>query len=131
MKNQRRSKDVPEKKAEKALALFKYLLFAYLLTAALLMLLAFLLYRVGLSEKTASIAIIAVYLLSTFLAGFLAGKRMPSRRFAWGLLEGMAYFLVLAALSLAIGHSLGDLGGSFFPTLLLCAGGGMLGGMLG
>ena len=110
--------------------LLKCLLFSYIVTAALLLLLAFLLFKLGLTEKIVSIAIIAIYVAATFLAGFLTGKRMGSRRFLWGLLMGGVYFLVLVAISLAVNHSVKELTDSFLTTMVLCAGGGMLGGML-
>lgn len=112
------------------LFLLKCLLFAYALTGVLLMLLSLLLYKAGLGEKTVPIAIIVIYVASTFLAGFLAGKRMKNRKFIWGLLEGAAYFLILAVISLAAGENTVTAGSSFFTTLVLCSGGGMLGGML-
>lgn len=108
----------------------KSLLFSYILTGALLAILAFALYRFGLGEKVVSIAIIAIYVVATFFAGFVAGKRMESRRFLWGLVMGCAYFLVLAVVSFAAGKGDMQVGSSFFTTLVLCAGGGMLGGML-
>ena len=73
----------------------KSLLFSYILTGALLALLAFLLYWFGLGERVVSIAIIAIYVVATFFSGFVAGKRMESRRFFWGLLMGSLYFAVL------------------------------------
>lgn len=113
------------------LTILKYLLISYLLTGALLLLLAFLLYRFGLSEKTVSVAIILIYLAATFLAGFLAGRKAASRKFLWGFLQGGIYFLVLLLVSMIVNHSPGDPAHSLLPTLLLCAGGGMLGGMFG
>ncbi len=117
--------------AAKYLPLLKYLLMSYILTGILLLLLAFLLYRFGLSEKIVSIAIIVIYLAATVLAGFCAGRKMGNRRFLWGLAEGCAYFLVLAVISLIVNRSVSALTDSFFTTLLLCAGGGMMGGMIG
>lgn len=111
--------------------LMKSLLFSYILTALLLAVLAFLLYRLGLDEKTVSIAVMAIYVAGTLFGGFVTGKKMGSRKFLWGLLMGMAYFLVLAAVSLCVGKGSIQMGNSFFTTLALCAGGGMLGGMLG
>lgn len=109
--------------------LVKSLLFSYILTAALLALLAFLLYKLGLNEKTVSIAITAIYVVGTFLGGFAMGKKMVSRKFLWGLLVGTMYFLILAVVSLCVGKGNIQMGSSFFTTLALCAGGGMLGGM--
>ncbi|MCM1188036.1 MAG: TIGR04086 family membrane protein [bacterium] len=111
--------------------LLKSLLFAYILTGVLLALLSFLLYKLGFGEKVVAIAIIVIYVAATFFAGFLAGKRMKNRKFLWGLLEGAAYFLVLAAISFLAGEQDAVVGSSFFTTLVLCTGGGMLGGMLG
>ena len=61
--------------------LVKSLLFSYILTAVLLAVLAFLLYKLGLGEKTVSAAIIAIYVAGTFFGGFVTGKRMGNRRF--------------------------------------------------
>lgn len=111
--------------------LLKCLLFSYLLTAILLLLLAFLLYKLGMSEKTVSVAIIVIYVTATLLSGFAAGKKLQTRKYLWGLLLGSAYFLVLALVSVVVSDSPAVLGNSFFTTFVLCAGGGMLGGMLG
>lgn len=112
------------------LFLLKTLLFSYILTGALLALLAFLLYKVGLTESMVSIVIIAIYVASTFFAGFVAGKRLKNRKFLWGLLMGSAYFLVLLGISMILGEPAGQLGDSVVTTLVLCTAGGMLGGML-
>ena len=112
------------------LFLLKTLLFSYILTGVLLSLLAFLLYKVGLTESIVSIVIIVIYVAATFFAGFVAGKKLKSRKFLWGLLMGSAYFIVLAAISMVMGKPAGQLGDSVITTLVLCAAGGMLGGML-
>lgn len=119
-----------QEKKVSPLFFLKSLLFSYILTAVLLMLLALLLYKAGIGANIVSIAIIAIYVIATFLAGFLAGKRMQNRKFLWGLMMGGLYFLVLAVMSFAINRSVGELGNSFFTTMVLCAGGGMLGGMV-
>lgn len=110
--------------------LLKSLLFSYILTGICLAVLSFLLYKLGLGEKIVAIAIIGIYVAATFFAGFVAGKRMQSRKFLWGFLEGAAYFLVLAVISVFAGKEGMTLGTSFFTTFALCAGGGTLGGML-
>lgn len=110
--------------------LLKCLLFSYILTAGLLLLLALLLYRFSLQEKVVNIAIIVIYIAVTFFAGFIAGKRMGSRRFLWGLIMGVLYFAVLALVSLIVNRSLQDVASNFMTVFLLCAGSGMLGGMV-
>lgn len=110
--------------------ILKCLLISYLLTTGLLLLLALMLYRFGLSEKIVSICIIGIYIIVTFLAGFLAGKREGSRKFLWGLLMGSLYFAILMIVSLVLNHSMEEVSGNFFTVLLLCCGSGMLGGMI-
>lgn len=110
--------------------ILKCLLISYFLTTGFLLLLALMLYRFELSEKIVSIAIIFIYIIATFLAGFLAGKREGSRKFLWGLLLGGLYFLILIVVSLVVNQGITGFSGSFFTVLVLCAGSGMLGGMV-
>ena len=110
--------------------ILKNLLLSYLLTALLLLLLSFLLYRFSLSEKIITLGITFIYIITTFLSGLLAGKREQSKRFLWGLLMGILYFLLLSALSLITDSSSVKMGSDFITTMLLCCAGGMLGGML-
>ena len=104
------------------------LLIAYVLTGALLLVLAFLLWKLRLSEQAAYAGMILIYVSSTFLAGFLAGKRAQRRKFLWGLLMGTGYFLILVAASVLTSSDVSGM--NYFPVFFLCAGGGMLGGML-
>ena len=115
---------------EKVIFIIKCMLGAYILTAGLLLLLAFMLYRFGLSEKVVSICIIAVYIIVTFLAGMLAGKREGRKKFLWGLMMGVLYFGILVAVSLVVNRGLEDVAGNLVTVFFLCAGSGMLGGMI-
>ncbi|MBR1693132.1 MAG: TIGR04086 family membrane protein [Lachnospiraceae bacterium] len=108
----------------------KIFLFSYVLTAVFLLLLAMLLYKFRLSETVTNIGIILIYILACFFSGFLTGKKMGSRKFLWGMLVGIGYFAILALLSIAVQKGTIQLSGSFLSTLFLCAGSGMLGGML-
>lgn len=120
-----------QEKKVSVLFFLKSILFAYILTAMLLMLLALLLYKAGIGANIVSLSIIVIYVASAFFAGFLAGKKMQNKKFLWGLAMGGLYFLVLAVASLMANRSVGEMGNSFFTTMALCAGGGMLGGMMG
>ena len=110
--------------------LLKCLLLSYLLTAGLLLLLALMLYRFQLSEKVVSVCIIAIYIIVTFLAGFITGKRERRRKFLWGLLVGTLYFVILLLISLGVNTNLENTSMNFFTVLMLCGGSGMLGGMV-
>lgn len=115
---------------EKAVFIIKCMLGAYILTAGLLLLLAFMLYRFGLSEKVVSICIIMVYIIVTFLAGLLAGKREGKQKYLWGLVMGVLYFGILVAVSLVVNKGVEDVAGNMMTVFFLCAGSGMLGGMV-
>ena len=115
---------------EKAVFVIKCMLGAYVLTAGLLLLLAFMLYRFGLSEKVVSICIIAIYILVTFFAGLLAGKSEGKRKYLWGLAMGVLYFGILVAVSLIVNKGVEDVAGNMMTVFFLCAGSGMLGGMV-
>ncbi len=108
----------------------KALLASYIVTGLMLLFLAGLLYRFRLDEGKIQIGIIVTYILSCFFGGFLAGKMMRTRKFLWGVLLGLFYFLIITLVSLAVNRTLQDGSGSFVTTFLLCMGGGMLGGML-
>ena len=108
------------------LALAKCLLASYVLTLLLLCLLALLLYKLHLTEGMVTIAISAIYVVTTFMAGFLAGKKMETQKFLWA-----AYFVILAVVSVLIKTPETALGNSFWTTMVLCVAGGTLGGMLG
>ena len=110
--------------------ILKALLCAYVVTGILLLVLTLLLYKAGLSEENVNAGIILVYVISTFSGGFVTGKLTGMRKFLWGLLLGVIYFVLLLLISLGIYHSLQADVMNLVTTFLLCAGGGMLGGMI-
>lgn len=110
--------------------ILKSLLCSYIVTGILLLLLALLLYKLNLNKKQVSIAVMAVYLLSTFVGGFVIGKLNQIRKFMWGMIVGFGYFVLLLLVSVGVYHSLKNGGANALSTLLLCVGGGLIGGML-
>ena len=116
---------------EKVVFITKCMLAAYILTAGLLLLLAFMLYRFGLSEKIVSLCIIGIYIAVTFAIGLLAGKRAGKKKFLWGLAMGVAYYVILVIVSLIVNRGPQDIAGNMLTVFVLCAGSGMLGGMIG
>ena len=105
-----------------AMRLLKALLAAYIVTGGLLLLLALLLYKLRLSESVINLSITAIYLIACFLAGFLMGKMMKTRKYLWGAAGGLLYFTLLALISLAARQGSAE-ASSFITTLLLCTAG--------
>lgn len=115
---------------QKVVWVLKALLMAYIVTGILLVVLAFLLFKFQLPEQVVNIGIIVIYILSTFLAGLFMGKKFKSRKFIWGLLGGMAYFLVLTLVSLLVNKGIDGGTQTFVTTLFMCTLSGTFGGML-
>ena len=113
-----------------AVRMIKALLASYIVTGLLLLVLALLLYKLRLSESAVNVGIIAVYVVSCFLGGFLEGKMMKTRKFLWGSVCGLLYFTIRAVISLAVNQSFSGGSSHFVTTLALCLAGGTLGGMV-
>lgn len=114
----------------KVKAILKSLLFAYALTGVFLLLLAFLLFTFDLGETAVDAGIIAVYVLACLLGGFMAGKIMRKEKYLWGILVGLAYFLLLIGVSFAAEGRWDMTLQHAVTTFFMCLGGGALGGML-
>lgn len=115
---------------QKVVGMLKALLCAYVITGILLLVLTGLLYKLNLDESKVTVGIIVIYVLSTFIGGFVVGKLSGERKFIWGLMVGIVYFILLLLVSVGLYHSLQGDSSDVMTTFFLCAGGGMLGGML-
>ncbi|HEX3077107.1 MAG TPA: TIGR04086 family membrane protein, partial [Lachnospiraceae bacterium] len=80
----------------------KALIFAYLVTGVILLLLSLILYKAQIPSGAVSVGIMLAYILSTFVGGFFLGKKVESRRFPWGIILGVMYFVIILAVSLVI-----------------------------
>lgn len=118
------------KSERSVLSFLKALLCSYVVTGILLLVLTLLLYKLSLDEEKVTVGIMVTYVVSTFAGGLVIGKLMKERKFLWGLVLGVVYFALLLLISLAVYRTLQAGGSNVISTLLLCAGGGMLGGML-
>ena len=108
----------------------KSLLVSYILTGVLLLLIAVALYKLELNEKAVSAAIVAIYIVSTLIGGIIIGKFARVRRYLWGLGLGIGYFALLLLITLGVYRTLNGDAANLVTTFVLCAGGGMAGGML-
>lgn len=116
--------------SRKSFFMIRTLLTAYIITGLLLMILAFLLYKWNLTQSKIDLGILAVYLISNLAGGFVIGKQTQERKFIWGLISGILYFLLLLLVTFLVYHNIqGDVK-DMIMTLFLCAGGGMIGGMV-
>lgn len=117
-------------RSSKFMWMLKALLVSYIITAVLLMGLTLLLYKFELDEKFVSAGIVAIYVTSTLIGGIIIGKLVRVKRFLWGMTLGVLYFAMLLVITLGIYRTLNGDGVNLMTTLILCAGGGMAGGMI-
>ena len=108
----------------------KSLLASYIVTGILLLVLTFFMYKFELNEKIVSAAIVGIYLVSTLIGGMIIGKLTKSKRYLWGMVLGIVYFVLLLLITLGVYRTLNGDSVSIVTSLILCAGGGMTGGMI-
>ena len=108
----------------------KSLLASYIVTGILLLVLTFFMYKFELNEKIVSAAIVGIYVVSTLIGGMIIGKLTKSKRYLWGMVLGILYFVLLLLITLGVYRTLNGDSVSIVTSLILCAGGGMTGGMI-
>lgn len=107
----------------------KILLFMYAVTGVLLVALAAMLMKFQLTENVVNMGIVVIYVVSGFVGGLLAGKRMKNRKFLWGMILGAGYFLVLTVGSVVFHKGMDMDMERFITTMVMCVASGMIGGM--
>lgn len=108
----------------------KSLLASYIVTGILLLVLTFFMYKFELNEKIVSAAIVGIYVVSTLIGGVIIGKLTKSKQYLWGMVLGILYFVLLLLITLGVYRTLNGDSVSIVTSLILCAGGGMTGGMI-
>ncbi len=114
----------------KMFAVLKGLLFSYIITAFILLLLSFLLLKLDLPSAVISGGIIVAYIISTFVGGFFVGKKAEQKKFIWGLIMGVFYFIILMVVSIAMNNAEPLPLGNLLTAFLICSLSGMAGGMI-
>lgn len=114
----------------RAIHLSKSVLISYLVTLFLLLLISFIMLQTGMSTGTASIAVILTYVISAFSGGLYMGKHVEQKRYLWGLIAALIYFMVYILISLIINQNAPIQFFDYVKTFLIIACSGMLGGML-
>lgn len=112
------------------LSLLKGLLLSYIITAFILLILSFLMLKLDLSSMVISGGINFVYIISAFSGGFFVGKKVEQRKFLWGLVMGIFYFIVVMLISLLMNRVTPLSFGSLFTVFIISSLSGMLGGMI-
>ena len=119
-----------KRRGEKIMWMLKSLLASYIVTGLLLLGLTFLVYKFELDEQVVVAGIVAIYVVATFMGGYIIGKLTAIRKFVWGMVVGAIYLALLFFISYGVYREFNTNGISSITTAILCIGGGTLGGML-
>lgn len=114
----------------KSLVVLGSLFLSYIISFLLILLVALILLRLEPSEKAIQGLVIAVYIMSTFVGGFFIGKKMEKKQYLWGMLLGIAYFVIIFLISVTLHKDITGAAGSLITVLIMCTLGGTLGGMI-
>ena len=110
--------------------MLKALILSFFVTALLIVIFAFFMFKFNISENVIALGVTIIYIISCGLGGFYIGRTIGERKFMWGFLVGAIYLVVLLIISAIIGGDKSLLSENGFSLILLCLGGGTLGGML-
>lgn len=97
----------------------KSLLASYIVTGILLLVLTFFMYKFELNEKIVSAAIVGIYVVSTLIGGMIIGKLTKSKRYLWGMVLGIIYFVLLLLITLGVYRTLNGDSVSIVTSLIL------------
>ncbi len=114
----------------KVIYMLEGLLFSYIVTAFVLLILSFLMLKLDLSGAVISGGIHFVYIISAFTGGYFMGKKTEEKKFLWGLLLGIAYFIILMLVSLMMNRVSPLPLGNLLSVFVISSLSGMLGGMI-
>jgi len=115
---------------KKFIFILEGILFSYIITALLLLIISFLMLKFDLSGTVLSAVINVTYIISTFMGGFFVGRKTEQKKFIWGLVVGVFYFIILMLVSLLMNRVSPLPIGSLLTVLVITSLGGMLGGMI-
>ena len=117
-------------KNTRVIYILEALVFSYIITGLLLLLILFLMLKLDLSSAVISGGINFAYILSAFTGGFFIGKKTEQKKFIWGLVVGILYFVILMLVSLMMNRVSPLPMGSLFTVFIITGLSGMLGGMI-
>ena len=118
------------KKNPVIMLLVKAVLLSFIVSAILLLITSALMLGSNMSASFVGVFVIAIYIISNFLSGLIMGKGMEQRKFLWGIVSGLMYFVVIFVLSIFVMSTKDFSLMATIRTLLICTISGMVGGMV-
>lgn len=110
--------------------IIKALLIAYLLTGLLVLLAAWITFKLDFNDRAVGFMVVFIYIFVNAVAGLYIGKCIGKRQFLWGMFTGLCYGVILLLVSIIFSGGISNILMDGLCSTLLCAGGGTLGGMI-
>ena len=88
-----------EQVIDKAIKIAKVLVMEALISVAALCLFALILMRFQPSESGIRMGVRILYIIVNLIGGFLIGKIMKQKKFLWGVITGLIYFVIISIIS--------------------------------
>ncbi len=114
----------------KAVKMVQSITVSYLLTAVMLLLLSFIMYKCKVSMSGANSGILASYVLSCLIGGFIFSGCLAQKKYLGGARLGVVYFAVVYLVSAVWNQSIAAQMPGMLTAFLICVFSGMLGGMI-
>lgn len=114
----------------KAAKMVQSIVVAYVLTAVMLFILSFIMYKCKVSMTGANSGILATYVLSCLIGGFIFSGCLAQKKYLGGALLGAVYFVVAYVVSAVWNQSIAAQMPGMLTAFLICVFSGMLGGMI-
>lgn len=113
-----------------ALQVLKATIAVAVVTIIMLLIIAFLLFKLNLSDKFIMAGVYITYVISCLVGGLIIGKVRGEKKYLWGMIVGLTFFITLSIISLIVtGEPYGS-GVKALGALVACVLGGAVGGML-
>lgn len=116
--------------AKKSVRVIKALVASYVVTGVLLLVLTLVLYKFKISSTQIYIGVVITYIISCLVGGFIIGKIAKEKKFLWGVILGVSYFVILSLVSFIATQSFYDSSINAVIAFVSSAVGGMVGGMI-
>jgi len=102
----------------------------FVLSAVLLAVMSVVIWKTNAGAGAVSGCVIAVYIISNFIGGFMAGRKAGKHKFLWGIAVSAVYFIVLVLAGVWFMGSQPGADPEIVTGALACIISGMFGGML-
>ncbi len=99
-------------------------------TFEMIFLLEFIILKYHINDSVINNCILIIYFLANFIGGLIIGKVKKEKKFLWGFLTGLTYFIILSIASFIVLQSFYSAPLPAVFAFLCCILGGMAGGMI-